>query len=368
MSSVIVPGGVGSGWLAQCGRFAAALALFATIGGCANIGGTAEADYDLVETEDVDPLEGLNRQIFAANLAVDTFLLRPAAVAYREIVPEPGKLVIRNFVNHLKLPFTLLNELAQGELDRAGTTLSRFLVNTVLGIGGLFDPATGLGLPYQKEDFGQTLAVWGMEDGPYLVLPLLGPSNFRDAIGTGIGTFTDPVKLVADAADLETALLVEQGIDAVDMRYRHLGTIDSLRERSLDFYATARSLYQQRRANDIRNGGETTTGDTLVSQTDDFPQTDPEIETASAAPEEEAPPPPATAGPAVPETSIAQLQFPDSRPVAAGAGDGEPSPPAEGSSYDEAVRAFEEAQRAYERALRSVPEARSGSGSRIGSE
>ena len=229
-----------------------AFSLVTMAGGCASIGGHAvSAEEDFV---DEDPLEGLNRHVFAANLAIDTFLLRPAAVAYRELMPQPGKYVIRNFVNNLKLPWTFLNDLAQGEGNRAGVAFARFIVNSTIGIGGLFDPATDMGLPYHKEDFGQTLAVWGVEEGPYLVLPLFGPSNFRDAIGTGVAYFGDPARIAADATDLENEYLATQVADAVDSRYRNLRTIDSLRERSLDFYATVRSLYKQRRADEIRNG------------------------------------------------------------------------------------------------------------------
>ena len=244
-----------------------ALLLLTVIGGCASVQGDRNAMDEDAIAEANDPLEGLNRQIFAVNLTIDTFLLRPAAVAYRELMPEPGKTMVRNFVDNLKLPFTALNDLAQGDFDRAHAAVGRFLVNTVLGIGGLFDPATELGLPYHKEDFGQTLAVWGMEDGPYLVLPLFGPSNFRDAIGTAVGWVADPVWIAANAADVEDGALGAAAADGVDARYRSLGTIDNLRERSLDFYATVRSLYGQRRQNEIRNGGaDAVEGATILSE------------------------------------------------------------------------------------------------------
>ena len=244
-----------------------ALLLLTVIGGCASVQGDRNAMDEDAIAEANDPLEGLNRQIFAVNLTIDTFLLRPAAVAYRELMPEPGKTMVRNFVDNLKLPFTALNDLAQGDFDRAHAAVGRFLVNTVLGIGGLFDPATELGLPYHKEDFGQTLAVWGMEDGPYLVLPLFGPSNFRDAIGTAVGWVADPVWIAANSADVEDVALGVFAADGVDARYRSLGTIDSLRERSLDFYATVRSLYGQRRQNEIRNGAtDSVEGATILSE------------------------------------------------------------------------------------------------------
>ena len=374
----------------RCALLLAALLATGGLAGCASINGQSGSEADLV---DEDPLEGLNRHIFAANLAVDTFLLRPAAVAYREIVPAPVKFVVRNFVNNLRLPWTFVNDLAQGEGNRAGVALARFVVNSTIGIGGLFDPATEMGLPHHKEDFGQTLAVWGMEDGPYLVLPLLGPSNFRDAIGTGVGMVADPVKIAANAADLEDEYLATQLVDAVDARYRALGTIDSLRERSLDFYATVRSLYRQRRADEIRNGNtDPAAGATVLSEqmvpgtplgeasprlppsTVEVPATT-RVEEASlpepaAQPRKPAParvkaaaPPPSPE--AVADTNLAALpgplelmpravpveQEPEKRfeqtAIEPGAGSG-------GSSHADSIRAFQQAARAYENALRSM--------------
>ena len=382
----------GSLWLRRfrpgcCALLLSALLAAGGLGGCATVNGQAGAEADLV---DEDPLEGLNRHIFAANLAVDTFLLRPAAVAYREIVPQPAKYVIRNFVNNLKLPWTFLNDLAQGQGHRAGVSFARFVVNSTIGIGGLFDPATDLGLPYHKEDFGQTLAVWGMDDGPYLVLPLLGPSNFRDAIGTGVSMVADPVKIAVNEADLEDEYLATQVADAVDARYRNLGTIDSLRERSLDFYATVRSLYRQRRADEIRNGStDPTAGATVLSEqtvpgtplgaasprlppsTVEVPATtrveeaslpDPAPQPrkpAAARPKTAAPPPPPES-----DTNLAALPGPpEPAPRAAEPapeksfehGAIEPGVGSAGSSHADSIRAFQQAARAYENALRSMP-------------
>jgi len=224
------------------------------LSGCASVDGS-NSFRNTDEISENDPLEGLNRQIFAANLAVDTFLLKPAAVGYREIVPDFGKDIIRNFLNNLRSPLILINDLAQGEGERAQTTLSRMMVNTILGVGGMFDPASSMGLAYHSEDVGQTLATYGVDDGPYLVLPILGPSNARDAVGTAIGWLIDPVRIAAEAADADEALYARAAAEGVDLRYRLMPTFDELRRTSLDFYAFTRSAYRQRRVQDIRNLG-----------------------------------------------------------------------------------------------------------------
>lgn len=240
-------------WAASLRGAAIAAALATGLSGCASVDGSN--GFRDTEVSENDPLEGLNRQIFAANLAVDTFLLKPAAVGYREIVPDFGKDIIRNFLNNLRSPLILINDLAQGEGERAQTTLSRLMVNTFLGIGGLFDPASSMGLAYHSEDVGQTLATYGVDDGPYLVLPILGPSNARDAVGTAIGWLIDPVRIAVEAADAEEALYARAAAEGVDLRYRLMPTFDELRRTSLDFYAFTRSAYRQRRVQDIRNLG-----------------------------------------------------------------------------------------------------------------
>lgn len=201
-----------------------------------------------------DPLEPLNRQIFAVNQAIDVILLRPVAVVYRDVMPDGGKRIVNNFVTNLKLPFTIVNDLLQGETSRAGSATVRFVLNTTFGIAGLFDMATSRGYPYHEEDFGQTLAVWGVGDGPYLVLPLIGPSNFRDGVGLGAQYFGDPVSIAGRATDNDDWLWGRVGLDAVNTRYQFLGPLDQLERTSLDFYAAMRSLYRQRRADAISNG------------------------------------------------------------------------------------------------------------------
>lgn len=232
-------------------RIVCVAVLAASLSGCALFISDPEERAEVIETN--DPIEGVNRHIFAVNLALDTFILRPVSVVYREFMPDPGKDMVRNFVHNLKLPFTAINDLLQGEPDRAETAMSRFLVNSTMGVGGLFDAATGLGLDYHEEDFGQTLAVHGSEEGPYLMLPIFGPSNLRDAIGLVVQYFADPVGIVADEAGADDFGLITGGMEAVDSRHRYAESFDTLQRQSLDFYAAVRSLYRQRRAAEIKN-------------------------------------------------------------------------------------------------------------------
>lgn len=220
--------------------------------GCTSLPEDPEERRERLEAN--DPLEPLNRQIFAVNQALDVVLLRPVAVVYRDVVPEGGKRVVNNFVSNLRLPFTVINDVLQGQWDRAGSGTVRFVLNSTFGIGGLFDMATPRGYPHHDEDFGQTLATWGVGDGPYLVLPLVGPSNFRDTVGLGVQYFGDPVSVAVRATDYEDWLWARTGLEVVNTRYQFLGPLDDLEKNSLDFYASMRSLYRQRRTDAIANG------------------------------------------------------------------------------------------------------------------
>ncbi|MGH6718318.1 MAG: MlaA family lipoprotein [Alphaproteobacteria bacterium] len=199
-----------------------------------------------------DPLEPINRGVFAFNRTVDGLLLKPAAQIYRGVVPEEGRTVVHNALVNWTSPVVFLNDLLQGDMDRATVTFGRFFLNTGFGFLGLLDVATAWGAePGHDEDFGQTLAVWGFGEGPYLMLPIFGPSNPRDAVGLVVDHFTDPLNYVILH---DTERLVRSGMTAVDMRSRYLDQIDELERTSLDYYAATRSLYRQRRDSDIRNG------------------------------------------------------------------------------------------------------------------
>ncbi len=200
-----------------------------------------------------DPFEPVNRLTFDTTLAVDKGVFRPTAIAYRRIVPEPLRDSVRNFLNNLDSPIILANDVLQGETNRAGITLIRAGVNTTFGLGGLLDVASRWGYMRHYEDFGQTLAVWGVGEGPYLFVPLLGPGNPRDVIGWIADLAFDPFTYLQWPHKFEWQA-GKWGIDYVDLRARNIETLDDLEKTSLDLYASLRSLYRQSRNNEIRNG------------------------------------------------------------------------------------------------------------------
>jgi len=211
--------------------------------GCASVPMSTRYDHD--------PLEPMNRAIFAFNNTLDGLILEPAARMYRFVFPQPARDGIANFLDNLRTPVVLANDLMQGEFERAEMTLGRFMLNTVLGVGGFVDVGAMVGMPDRHtEDFGQTMAVYGVGSGPYLVLPLLGPSNPRDAVGLVADFLVDPVTYLAP---LEVRL-GRTGADTLGFREENIETIEELRRTSIDFYAATRTLVQQLRANEIRNG------------------------------------------------------------------------------------------------------------------
>ncbi len=203
-----------------------------------------------------DPYEDFNRAMFSFNQELDRVILRPLAEGYRFVVPEPARDIVKNFLDNLRTPVVLANDLLQGKLGRAGITTTRFLFNSTFGIGGLMDIAGQLGMEGHVEDFGQTLGVWGLGEGPYLVLPFLGPAPPRDATGLVVDRFFDPVTY----SDIGLAYTFGRtATRVVDTRARNIETLDEIEETSIDYYATVRSLYRQRRKDEIRDGeiGET---------------------------------------------------------------------------------------------------------------
>jgi len=203
-----------------------------------------------------DPFEKFNRAMFNATLAMDRVVLRPSAVAYRRAVPQSIRDSVRSFLNNLDTPIILTNDVLQGELGRAKTTFLRGAVNSTFGIGGLFDVAEKWGLPRHREDFGQTLAIYGVGEGPYLFIPLIGPANPRDLVGYGTDFFFDPLTYVQWGEEGYVPF-ARFGIDLLDLRERNIETLDEIQKSSLDFYASVRSLYRQSRINEINNGSTT---------------------------------------------------------------------------------------------------------------
>jgi phospholipid-binding lipoprotein MlaA len=219
------------------------------------------ADSKTVTTQEIaaddtnDPFEGTNRFFFDVNQILDDVLLRPVAIAYRWATPDFARDGVRNFMNNLNSPVIFTNDLLQGEGERAGDTLMRFGINSTIGIGGLFDVAKELGHPYHDEDFGQTLAVWGVDEGPYFYFPLMGPSTARDFTGFVVDRGFDPLTYVNwGDDDLEYVPIARTVLNVIDLRSRNIETLDDIERSSVDYYASIRSLYRQSRADSIRNG------------------------------------------------------------------------------------------------------------------
>ncbi|MGE4313603.1 MAG: VacJ family lipoprotein [Pseudobdellovibrionaceae bacterium] len=206
----------------------------------------AGASTDTAEIS--DPFEETNRGILKFNEAVDKGAIEPVARGYRYIVPTPARKGIHNFLTNLRSPTDFANQVLQGDVEGAGNQLSRTIINTLIGVGGLFDVAGSENLPHEQEDFGQTLAVWGVGHGPYLMVPVLGPSSARDLSGDLIDSYVDPVRLWLFNTDNEEWYYAKVLVGVVDTREGLLDVIDDLRTNSIDYYATLRSVYAQNRA------------------------------------------------------------------------------------------------------------------------
>jgi phospholipid-binding lipoprotein MlaA len=200
-----------------------------------------------------DPWEGMNRGTFVFNQLFDKYVLSPLAKGYRFVFPGEIRTGVRNFFSNLKEPWTTINSALQGDLKNTGNSLVRFCLNTTVGLLGIFDVASSVGFEKQKEDFGQTLAVYGVNTGPYLVLPFLGPSTVRDAVGKVAGVVGDPVTLALNREGKDDWLWIGTIAKGIDFREQNLEKIDNLQATSVDFYATVRSLYLERRNRMIRN-------------------------------------------------------------------------------------------------------------------
>jgi phospholipid-binding lipoprotein MlaA len=203
-----------------------------------------------------DPIEKFNRSIFKFNDVVDTAVLKPVAEGYRAGVPKPARVGVRNVLRNLKSPQIVANDLLQGNLKAACDGTTRFFANTLLGLGGIFDVAGNEGVKYKEEDFGQTMGVWGAGTGPYVVLPLFGPSSVRDTAGLAVDMYTDPVRLVLENTDHYVASYTRSAITVVDKREEFLDVVADLKKNSIDYYAATKSAYTQRRAAQISNNGE----------------------------------------------------------------------------------------------------------------
>lgn len=207
-----------------------------------------------------DPFEPTNRAVFDVNTKLDNNFAKPVAKFYNHAVPGFARTGLHNFLVNLDKPVTFGNDLLQGEGTRAGETLERFTVNSTLGVAGLIDTATYLGIPDHSEDFGQTLGVWGAEEGPFLMLLMMGPSNTRDLTGSGVDILLDPLTYIKFHGS-DTWSAVRMGTGVLDLRARSVDTTEQMERTSIDFYATMRSLYRQYRNAEIHNGNPDDTQD-----------------------------------------------------------------------------------------------------------
>ncbi|MEQ9530182.1 MAG: VacJ family lipoprotein [Parvibaculaceae bacterium] len=242
-------------------RFALALLLAATAGSAGALFApqpamaqeAAATDNANNGEDENDPLEPMNRYFFELNKFFDTILIKPVATWYDGVVPEPGRDGVRNFLDNLRSPVILANDLLQGEWERAGTTASRFGINTTVGVLGLMDPAADWGMPQHSEDFGQTLGTYDVDEGPYLFLPVLGPAPPRDLTGFVVDQFFDPLTYVY-WNESSNVPLIRFAVNGIDQRARSLNTLDQIERTSVDHYATVRNLYRQIRKSEIANG------------------------------------------------------------------------------------------------------------------
>ena len=202
-----------------------------------------------------DPFEKYNRWMFSINDKLDRHLIEPIARGYRAVVPQPIRTSGHNVITNLKEPLNIGNNLLQGDLSGAGDSTVRLIVNTLLGIGGIFDIAGGEGIKNEPEDFGQTLAVWGVGHGPYIVPPVLPPASLRDYSGNLVDMYVDPVRLWLHNTEEDGWAYFRTGFGLLDTRTQLIDTVSDLRRSSVDYYATMRSAYVQRRAALVKDAG-----------------------------------------------------------------------------------------------------------------
>ena len=215
---------------------------------------TEPDDFQTSEQEDevYDPLEPINRAIFSFNNIADKIVLEPVAKGYKSL-PSPIQSGVSNFLSNLRTPLVVINQLLQGQGKNAFESSSRFVVNSTLGIFGLIDVADKMGIEEKEEDFGQTLATWGIGDGFYIVLPLFGPSNLRDTSGMILTMMTDPINAYAVSEGQAWIVPMRTAVNAVDQRSKIIDEVNALRDNSVDYYAAVRSSYYQNRNAAISN-------------------------------------------------------------------------------------------------------------------
>jgi len=222
-----------------------ALTLTLALGGCSTPSAESLAQND--------PWEKTNRDVFDFDVKMDHVVLRPITKGYRAVMPEFARDGVHNFVTNLNSPVILANDVLQGNGDKAANTFGRIVINSTVGIGGLIDVASKVGIPYHENDFGITLGKAGVAEGSYLVLPFAGPKPPRDLVGTGVDIAFDPLTYARFHGD-DTWMVVRFGIGTLDASNSRLDAVETIERSSIDFYATTRNLYRQSRTALINEG------------------------------------------------------------------------------------------------------------------
>ncbi len=209
--------------------------------------------------ETSDPMEAVNRKVFETNQAFNHAIIYPVAKGYRDTVPEPVRDRVDAFFTNLSEPLVFANNVLQARPDAAMTTLARFVTNSTVGLGGLFDVAATVGQEHQTGDLGQTLYVWGVQELPYLVLPVVGPTNVRDAVASGVEMLTPSQAIPMLPTKLATLMTNVNTVDTFGRPVSSLGKVEMMEEleaSSLDFYAMLRSMADQKRQADLKKAQE----------------------------------------------------------------------------------------------------------------
>ncbi|MBN9544039.1 MAG: VacJ family lipoprotein [Alphaproteobacteria bacterium] len=220
---------------------------------CASLLVSACATKDPEAIAQNDPWEPTNRAIFDFDIQVDHAVARPVAKFYRSAVPQPAREGIHNALTNLNSPVVFTNDVLQGDADKATDTFGRFVINSTVGVAGLVDIASKMGIPGHDNDFGITLGKAGAAEGSYLVLPFVGPKPPRDLVGTGVDIAFDPLTYMS-WNNSTLYMMVRSGLGILDDRAANIDVVQQIERSSIDFYATTRSLYRQNRAAQI-NGG-----------------------------------------------------------------------------------------------------------------
>ncbi len=235
------------GTLMKYGRLLVLLSFCCLFQACSTHNKTVSPEWNTSS----DPLEGLNRSVYAFNTTADKYVLRPVARGYNAALPTPAKKGVSNFFSNLGEPLSVVNNLLQGKVDRALGSTYRFVVNSTIGVLGLMDIAKKQGVERAPEDLGQTLAVWGVKPGPYIMLPFLGPTTLRDGLGRSVSSAVYyPINELSDSNSARLGLTV---LDLVDTRAGLLG-FDSTLEKQLDPYLFIKTTIDDTRTNAINDG------------------------------------------------------------------------------------------------------------------